>query len=267
MVRIVRNALTAIITCSLLSSCNFNPFVPYSDNTGTAGGTIVGGSAGLGAAAIANASRWWTAGAGFTGGAIGYYVTSMRFESGGIIHYGGKAYQIGQTIGIYIPTDSLFEPNSFEFLPQAPLILDSALAVLKRQPNNNILLSGNTSGFGQTRDELWLSEKRAERIAAYFWNTGSITPFRADCNDTSRKLVYVGYGDYFPIAGDIKNKSIRQNSRIQIVSYPKSADLRIDTHYTIYNNVGVNQENQILQAPQSSCLWDKFGNAVTCYQA
>lgn len=267
MVRIVRNAIVATFICSFLSACNFNPFVPYSDNTGKAGGVIVGTGTGLGVAALAHATKWWVAGAAITGGAIGYYVTSLRFEAGGVIHYGGKAYQIGQTIGIYIPTDTLFEPNSTEFVPQAFLVLDSALAVLRREPDNNILLSGNTSGFGQTRDELWLSEKRAEKIAAYFWNTGNITAFRADCNDTLHKLVYVGYGDYFPIAGDLKNKSIRQNSRIQIVSYPRDSDLLIDTHYTVYNNVGSMQENQIQQAPQSSCLWDKFGNAVTCYQA
>lgn len=150
----------------------------------------------------------------------------------------------------------MFEPNTAEFLPQAAPILQSTATVLKRYPNNNIIISGNTSGFYRSKREQILSEKRAQRIAAYMWGQG-INQFSNQSIETKRKLTFVGYGDYFPIANDYTNDGIRTNSRIQIISYPSYTDLQIDQREVAMRNMGsVNtkeNDNTIAEAPRSRC--------------
>lgn len=261
-----RKALAGVLLCHLLllSACSFNPFVPYNDTTGSTTSTLVGAGAGAGAAALGGMSKWWIGAGGIAGGAIGYYSSTLRFQSGGIIQNEGQVYQVGQTIGIYIPADSLFEPNTTDFRPYATDILNSAATVLARAPDNNIIISGNTAGFDRPGRELWLSEKRAEKVSAYLWNSG-VTQFKNMSNDT-RKLVYVGYGDYFPISQHYTNKGIRENSRIQIVSYATDCTMKIDARHMALTNPGaVDNSVAIASATRTNCRWDKFGNPIDCF--
>lgn len=222
MKRCVRILVLLCLLPSLLS-CTYNPFTTDNHLTGSPQSALLGAAIGAGGVAALGASKPLIVLGGLTGGAIGYYVTTLRFDAGGIIREGGKVYTVGDYLGIYIPTDRLFEPNSADFTPHAPFILDSVAVVLRRCPSNNILISGNTSGFGRVKWELFLSEKRAQKVAAYLWSTG-INTFAAP--GIRRRLQYVGYGDYFPIASDLTNTGIRQNSRIQITSYPSRFNLK-----------------------------------------
>jgi outer membrane protein OmpA-like peptidoglycan-associated protein len=182
------------------------------------------------------------------GGVIGYYVTTQRYEAGGIYRAGGQVYTVGQYVGIDIPTDKLFEANSDELLPQSGPVLDSTVTILQRYPNNNILVSGNTSGFGHARWEQNLSERRAAKISAYLWNAG-INNFG---ENSMRRLTYVGYGDYFPISSNRTNYSIRQNSRIQITSYPSCADLHLGSRDIAMHNFGAMDDSDVTNNPCSS---------------
>lgn len=169
--KIIIRVLLAV-SISLLSGCSFNPFISNNHTTGSAVGAAIGaGIAGGGVAALGG-SKPLIGLAALGGGAIGYYATTLRFDSGPILDAGGKVYTVGDYLGIYIPSDKLFEPNTADFLPQAGSILDSAARVLKRYPNNNIIISGSTSGFGRPRWELKLSEARAQRVSAYLWDAG-----------------------------------------------------------------------------------------------
>ena len=199
--------------------------------------------------ALLGGSRSLLALAGVSGGAIGYYVTTLRYDAGKIIQAGGQAYKVGNFIGIYLPSDKLFDPNTADLLPQAETLLQSAATILKRYPNNNILVSGNTSGFARTPWERRLAEKRAQQVAAALWNAG-ISQFK-DQSLSKRQLTYVGYGDFFPVAGDYTNKSIRQNSRIQITSYPSTRELGIAPDQRTLENVGA--MNDVNTAPTSDC--------------
>lgn len=236
-------ALLVSVTC-LLAGCSYNPFSGNNHTTGSPEGAISGAAiGGLGAAALGG-SKPLIVSAALIGGAVGYYVTTERYDAGGIYQAGGKVYSVGQYVGIYLPTDRLFEPNSAELLPQGQAALDSAADVLSRSPNNNILVSGNTSGFGRSRWEQSLSEKRAEKVAAYLWNAG-INDFRGDNTLRMRRLGYVGYGDYFPISSNETNNGIRQNSRIQITSYPSLADLHLDARHVTLHNVGALEDEEV----------------------
>lgn len=234
---------TAILTLGILavSACTYNPLISNNHTTGSAAGVAVGAAAGAGSIALLGGTRPMIFLGGITGGAIGYYVTSLRYDASGIMQAGGNVYVLGDYIGIYIPSDRLFESNTAIFLPQAPPILDSASAVLQRKPDNNILISGNTSGFYRTRWEKKISEDRARAVAAYLWSSG-IQQFKPDSNEM-RKLNYVGYGNYYPIASDLTNNGIRMNSRIQITSFPCLDDLRDNGRKIDMNNIAsLNQE-------------------------
>lgn len=227
-----------ISACSLLllTSCTFNPFSNNNHLTGSPAGAAVGAGIGAGATALLNAPKSIIALTGLGGGALGYYMTTQRFDAGGIIQAGGQVYKVGDYVGIYIPSDKIFEPNTADFLPQSGPILDSAVAVLERHPNNNIIVSGNTAGFDRMKRENRLSRERAKQVAAYLWSQG-INNFK-DPGIHTRKLNYVGYGDFFPIATKLTNDGLRTNSRIQIVSYPSDADLGLDSHHLTMANIG-----------------------------
>lgn len=228
--------LSLLILCSLIASCTFNPFTTNNQTTGSPVGAAAGAGIGAGSVALLGGSKSMIAAAGIGGGAIGYYVTTLRFESGGIMQSGGQVYTVGDMVGIEVPSDQLFEANTAEFKPQAPFILDSVATVLQRKPNNNILISGNTSGFNRPRWEKRLSEERAKKVSAYLWNAG-VSQYK-DMSTDLRKLDYVGYGNYFPVANTYTNDGIRANSRVQITSYPSTCDLHLDPRHDASRNVG-----------------------------
>lgn len=228
--------LLCLLACFSLVGCSYNPLSPHNHQTGSTTGRLVGIGAGAGTATLLGAPTPIKILAGVTGGSIGYYATTLRYAAGGIYYAGGQVYQLGESVGIEVPTDKLFQANTAEFLPQATPILDSIVAVLERTPENNIIISGNTSGFSGPRYEQKLSQDRAKAVAAYLWNAG-ISQFKPNSNET-RKLNYVGYGNFFPIASNYHNTGIRQNSRIQITSYPSKEDLQLDKHAITAENIG-----------------------------
>lgn len=238
----ISRALVLSFSLLAVSACSFNPFTSTNHTTGSPAATAVGAGIGAGSVAILGGSKTMMLFAGLGGGAVGYYLTTLRNESAGIINAGGNVYILGEYIGIYIPSDRLFEVNTANLLPTAPRILDSVVTVLNRKPNNNIMISGNTSGFNRPSRELRLSQQRAKVVAAYLWSSG-IQQFKDRSSDT-RKLNYAGYGDYFPIASDRTNEGIRMNSRIQITSYPCTEDLRESGHKINMNNIAsLNEDN------------------------
>jgi outer membrane protein OmpA-like peptidoglycan-associated protein len=175
---------------------------------------------------------------GIAGGALGYYISSLPFTAGGVTHVGGKVYTLGDYATIEIPAEALFDVNSSDFMPEASAILNSAVAVLNRFPNDNILISGHVNGYYSSKFERKLSEDRARQVAAYLWAHGINNDNISNPNENyggkelpkrySRDLTYVGYGSHFPIANHITAEGIRQNSRIQITAYPQDTHLKMN---------------------------------------
>jgi outer membrane protein OmpA-like peptidoglycan-associated protein len=217
-------------------------------------GAAIGGAAGLGAAALLGAPKPVIGIAGIAGAGLGYYLSSLRFAGRGVIDTGGQIYTLGDMVIINVPTDNLFDANTAEFLPGTDPILASIAKVLKRYPANNIFISGNTSGFWTDRFEKKMSECRASQIAAYLWAHGVSDKYtklkeKEDLSDSnSRRLIYVGYGDKFPIANQIRIKGIRANSRIQIVASPTQDALNWNcckNNFKHYENVGDVSETSV----------------------
>jgi len=239
-----------IFSLSTLTSCSYNPFIANNHTTGSPLAALIGAGIGAGGVAALQGPKPVIVLAGLGGGALGYYTTTLRYDAGGIIEAGGQVYTVGNFVGIYVPTDKLFEPNTANLLPHTDYLLDSIADVLARYPSNNILISGNTSGFSRPRWEVRLSEERAKKVAAYLWNAG-INQFQGTSTDL-RKLTYVGYGDYFPLASDYSNQGIRENSRIQITAYPSTCDLGLDKRHLAMRNYGGLEDDDVNSAPRCS---------------
>lgn len=221
-----------------LAACTVNPFSGENHLTGSAGATAAGAGIGAGTAALLGASKSVIALSGLGGAVLGYYLTTVEAAAGGIHYIGGQVFVLGDYATIELPTDHIFEENSADLLPEAGHALASTVQVLQHFPNSNILVSGNMSGFGTARFEHKLSEARAQKVAAYLWMHG-VSSFKViDSTLPTRKLTYVGYGNYFPIANTIRNASIRQNSRIQITAYPSKNDLDLPKNQKFFANIG-----------------------------
>lgn len=247
-------ALAVSFTLLLASTgCSYNPFATNNHLTGNPAGAAAGGIIGGGGAALLGASKSVILGTGILGAAIGYYVTTLNFDAGGVRQVGGQVYTLGDYVTIEIPTDQIFDDNSSELLPEAYPVLQSAVEVLERFPDSNIMVSGNTSGFGTRRFELKLSEARAQKVAAFLWANG-VKSFKS--TDTMllqhRKLIYVGYGDYFPIANNIRASGIRANSRIQITAFPSKDDLHLSKCEKVFANIGESNDAPIDNQPNVS---------------
>jgi outer membrane protein OmpA-like peptidoglycan-associated protein len=234
---------TALILSILLTSAGCAPISSTNKPTGNAIGPLLGGGAAVATLSTVGASKNLIGLGGVIGAGLGYYATTLRFASAGIVHIGGQVYTLGDYLTIELPTDQLFDANTADLLPDTDAVLDSVVKVLNRYPNHNILISGNTSGSGTAKFEQQLSENRAREVAAYLWSHGITMYLGAELKQ--RKLIYVGYGDYFPIANNLTIKSTRKNSRIQITAYPTEAQLSLSKDCKEFNNIGsIDESNE-----------------------
>lgn len=255
MLQKVKSISVIVFFLWLISGCTYNPFSTQNRLTGNVAGTALGAGIGAGTMAILDApkSLVWLGAIG--GGAIGYYVTTLRYDAGGVIAVGGQVWQIGDYVYIDIPTDYLFEENTARFTDIAPLILHSTRDILSRYGNRSILVEGNTSGFDRSFRETWLSEKRARKVVNYLREVG-INAFQENSIEL-RKITYVGNGDRFPIANHIYNNSIRQNSHIFIKVYPSKRQLGVKPYRYTFKDIGAMDDSGI-EKHKRKCI-DEYG--------
>lgn len=232
----VKSFMEVVFLLCLMSGCTYNPLSTQNRLTGNAAGPIIGAAAGAGGLALIGAPRYLIALGGLGGGALGYYVTTLRYDAGGVVAVGGQVYQIGDYAGIDIPTDYLFDDNTARLLPGGSSVLDSVTAILRRYGNRSILVAGHTSGFDRQVREKSLSQQRAKVVVDYLREEG-INAFEEN-SITLRKIDYVGYGHRFPIANHFQNDSIRQNSHILISIYPTKKQLKASPHKDVFKDIG-----------------------------
>ncbi|MDX1900754.1 MAG: OmpA family protein [Gammaproteobacteria bacterium] len=236
-----------IATNILFAGCSYNPFTTNNHLTGNVAGTTVGAVAGAGTAAIFTSQKAVIGLAGLAGGLVGYYMTTLDFASGGIKRAGGDVYTQGQLVTINLSADYLFDSNSADLLPEAGPALNSAIKVLAYFPDDNIIVSGNSAGFGTSKRDQQLSERRARVIAQYLTLHG-VDAFQAS-NTRVRKLTYVGYGNYFPISNDTTAVGLNQNSRIQITGYLSNSQLKLSGKEKFFANIGKDEEPLHMYTP------------------
>src|SRR5260221_11584920 len=110
--------LVFILFSVLVVGCTANSSGSKDTSKHAAGAALGGAAAGVGTAAL-GAPRPLIVGAAVGGMALGYYVTTLRFDAGPIYKVGGKVYAQGDYVGIDIPSYKLFEANTAELRPDA----------------------------------------------------------------------------------------------------------------------------------------------------
>ncbi|MCL2210934.1 MAG: OmpA family protein [Treponema sp.] len=103
--------------------------------------------------------------------------------------------------------DIRFYADSDRLLPGEQEKLDIIAAILKRYPDNDIIVSGHAARRGESEYLLNLSQNRANAIAKYFLDTG----VRA-----ADRMVIRGYGAERPIADNTTEEGMRRNRRVEI---------------------------------------------------
>ncbi len=98
-----------------------------------------------------------------------------------------------------------FQFNSDVFLPESLSQLDEAALVIKSIPNVRILIKGFSSGDGDAKSNLKLSEKRAAAVRNYLIDKGV----------ESSRLLSKGYGESVLLVTEDTEESRKKNRRVE----------------------------------------------------
>jgi outer membrane protein OmpA-like peptidoglycan-associated protein len=120
-----------------------------------------------------------------------------------------KIERIGEGIKITFDSGILFETNSSELQPVAKENIVSLVKVLKKYPDTNILIEGDTDNTGSEEYNQKLSERRAQAVADYQQSLGV----------TGSRISTVGLGELNPIASNDTDYGRQQNRRVEVAIF------------------------------------------------
>ena len=112
--------------------------------------------------------------------------------------------------GCWVLGDIFFDFNKYQIKPRFYSALDEVVGVLKRNPDVNIRIEGNTDSIGSEAYNLQLSKKRAKAVMDYLVKAG------IDKN----RLSTVGYGFSKPIATNATPEGRALNRRVEFTPMP-----------------------------------------------
>ncbi|AKL97408.1 OmpA family protein [Endomicrobium proavitum] len=197
--------LTALGFCLLAAACT----TPGKNTAiGAGAGAAVGAVTG---AVIANNTKGGEAWKGaviggaagaVAGGAIGNYFDKQAKELAAI----ADVAKTNDGLRITLKNDILFSVNSAELSSAAQKTLTDLNTVLKKYPQNIIVVEGNTDNTGSAATNKTLSEKRAKAVYDFLLGTGLKT----------YKISYIGYGLTNPIADNSTEEGRAKNRRVNL---------------------------------------------------
>ncbi|RQW03890.1 OmpA family protein, partial [candidate division KSB1 bacterium] len=145
---------------------------------------------------------------GTTGALIGRHMDKQAEEMRQDIE-NAKIERIGEGIKITFDSGILFEFDSFELQPVAKANIESLAEILKKYPDTNILVEGDTDDKGSEEYNQKLSERRAQVVADYQKSLGV---------DGSR-ISTVGLGELNPVAANDTDYGRQQNRRVEVAIF------------------------------------------------
>ncbi len=104
-----------------------------------------------------------------------------------------------------------FTSGSAEVETRHEPVLEKLLAAIKEFPDTPITIEGHTDSYGADADNLELSVRRAESVAAYLMTHSDIA---------SSRVSSIGFGETKPIANNETADGRWKNRRIDVVIYP-----------------------------------------------
>ena len=116
--------------------------------------------------------------------------------------------QDGKEIKIRFAEKISFETGKFELKPEADTTLSMAIRLINYNPNVKCRIEGHTDNVGSAKDNLTLSQNRADAVAVALKNRGI---------PASVKMEVKAYGMSKPIASNATTEGKAQNRRVDIV--------------------------------------------------
>ncbi|MCU7496692.1 MAG: OmpA family protein [Ignavibacteria bacterium] len=181
-----------------------------------ASNTVKGGAIGTGAGALIGGLIGHAAGSTTTGAIIGGVVGGT---AGALIGHNmdkqaeelkkiedAKVERVGEGINITFDSGILFAINSASLQSKAKESVQKLADVLKKYPDTNVIIEGNTDNTGSVELNQRLSEKRAKSVADYVVSLGV----------SSSRLTTVGKGESNPVASNDTPDGRAKNRRVEI---------------------------------------------------
>jgi outer membrane protein OmpA-like peptidoglycan-associated protein len=108
--------------------------------------------------------------------------------------------------GCWVYDAVLFDLNSAKIRPEAYLVLEDAIAILKLNPTIGVEIQGHTCSKGSDTYNQKLSERRAKAVLDFFVSQG----IAAD------RLTAEGYGESRPAYSNDTEESRAKNRRVEL---------------------------------------------------
>ncbi len=174
---------------------------------GAGAGAAVGAAAGAVIAHNTGGEAWQGAAIGgaagaLVGGVVGNYFDKQAQELAKI----AEVTKTDDGLRVTLKNDILFAIGSAELSADARKTLTDLNTVLKKYPENIIIVEGHTDNTGSAALNQDLSEKRAKAVYDYLLGTGLQT----------FKISYVGYGLNQPIADNSMEEGRAKNRRVNL---------------------------------------------------
>ena len=183
---------------------------------GAAGGAAVGAAAG----AIISHTTGGSSGQGAVygalaglaaGGLLGNYYDKQAKELAAI----AEVVKSDNGIQVFLKNDILFATNSSELTADSMQTLTDLNRVLKKYPQNRIVVQGYTDSTGTDAINNRLSKERAKAVYDFLLGSGLKT----------KSITYIGYGSANPIASNSTAAGRAQNRRVVLSIKKKKKDL------------------------------------------
>lgn len=183
---------------------------------GAAGGAAVGAAAG----AIISHNTGGSSGQGAVygalaglaaGGLLGNYYDKQAKELAAI----AEVVKSDSGIQVFLKNDILFATNSSELTPASMQTLTDLNRVLKKYPENRIVVQGYTDSTGTDAINNRLSKERAKAVYDFLLGSGLKT----------KSITYIGYGSANPIASNSTAAGRAQNRRVVLSITANEKDL------------------------------------------
>lgn len=207
MKKIVVMFLSAALLFAVSTGCAWN--------NKTKGGAIGAGAGGAAGAVIGHAAGNTALGAiigaavgGTTGVLIGYAMDKRAAEMQQDMR-GAKIERIGEGIKITFDSGLLFDVDKSDLQPAARVNIENLAKILKKYPDTNILVEGDTDNSGSDDYNLKLSDRRAQAVANYLMSFGV----------AGQRISTVGLGESNQIASNDTEYGRQQNRRVEVAIF------------------------------------------------
>ena len=211
------------LSCLLLvTSCaTYDPYTGDQEVSKTGKGAGIGAGVAAVVAYLANKDKdagkrnerilKAAAGGAVVGGSIGYYMDVQEAKLREQLRGSGVSVERdGDNINLIMPGNITFASGNAIIAQGFLSVLDSVVLVLTEFNRTLVVVSGHTDNTGSDSLNQNLSEKRAQSVSDYFYNSGIIRD----------RLDVIGFGETQPIASNGTEQGKKKNRRVEIALMP-----------------------------------------------